>query len=352
MSINNKTCTKNFGGNTNLNNDLKSLVSDINGPIPNKHLRKLLFGDAYSISEKNEAGYSDREKKLLLNLAQEEKNYISSLPSYKRPVWISTAGGPGAGKSTALSQNIAKLFDIAVEKEAWSEGSLQTATRAIFPILPFSLISPDKRSLPSIAACENVGDAIDESFYKKWWNAIYFLSGVAINASLTYGKNAIYDTTFTSEKAINSVTQAKENGYYTATLMLGASDEVRHKSVQKRNKAYVQVFPHNVTKQNDAFAESIPKVLSLSDEVMLAWRDGVSNSSYNVACVQENQRLTVLDENGFEAFCNTYPIAKEMTQKMERKNAIEPQKSLNHTIQEGLKDNSSSCVLVTSAPYQ
>lgn len=346
------TLIKSFGKNTDLKNAFKALVSDITGSIPNEHLQELLFGTTDPVSGKSEMGYSDREKQLLLDLAEEEKDYVSSLPGFNRPIWISTAGGPGAGKSTAIFQNVAKLFDIDVEKNAWSEGSLKTASKAIFPNIPFALISPDKRSLQAIAACENADGAIDDEFYKKWWNALYFLSGVTTNASLAYGKNAIYDTTFTSEKAINSVTQARENGYYTATLMLGASDEVRQQSVQKRNEAYVQVFPHNVNKQNDVFAGNIPKIFSLSDEVILAWRDDVAVSGYHVACVQGNQRLTVIDENGFEAFCNTYPVAKELTQKMDRTQTIESQKTLHYTIQEGLRGNSSSCLFVASVPSQ
>jgi hypothetical protein len=299
---------------SNIDEDIELLLKDIPSPVPPAFLESLTCGSLNPKTGKEEQGYGydEREKGLLLSLAREEKDAILGLESWFPPVWISSGGGPGSGKSTALFQLVAGICDIDIPEKDWLEPSLKMAMDKIFPAIPMALVSPDRRGLLSLVLRERGEATSDLAFYLEWRWGSNFLSNVALNSAVAYRKNIVHDTTLSSPKAVENLGVAKAIGYYIVVVMHGSPRETRDAAADNRNKTFFQSLPANVIEQDALFAEKIPEIVKTSDRVVVSWRDGANENAWAVAKISDNRDLCVIDPEGFEKYCSAYPQMRKV----------------------------------------
>ncbi|MDD4616361.1 MAG: hypothetical protein PHW76_04490 [Alphaproteobacteria bacterium] len=286
--------------------------------VPEGVLRDLLFSSKNPETGAKEEGfaYASKDIKTVLTLAKSEKEDIEGLKGFVRPVYIASAGGPGNGKSTALFQYVAALFDVEVPEKNWLEPSLSKAMGKVFSEVPAALVSPDRRGILSLAMEKRREPTSDRAFYLKWRWASNFLSNIAMNVAFNNRRNIVHDTTMSGGSVLDNLKALKESDYCIAVLMQGAEGATRQKACDKRNKIFFQSLDANITAQDAAFSEKIPHIVSWADLVVVGWRDKVDENSRHVAKIADG-KLLVLDEEGFNNYCAAYPAMGEVRKKLE-----------------------------------
>lgn len=311
---------------SNLEQHFSTITADAVAPVPVSALHRFLFGSIDPKTGKDAPGhaYTPDEIETVLKLAVEQRAAAGQISRYQgKKLWITSAGGPGAGKSTALLQWVAQLFEIKVPDDYWHEASLSEAIKLIFSEIPAIFISPDRGGLLSLAQCLRGTPTSDEAFYLKWRWASNFLSGLATNLAKTRDLSAVHDTTLSSEAGLKNLEQAKKDGRYIAALLQGAPLDTREEAAHRRNviNGFYQSLPANVIDQDRSFAKNLPRIVGLADQVVIGWRDGVGNTAQHVAKIFDGKTLVVLNEKGFQNYCVLYPEMAELTRSMERKAA-------------------------------
>ncbi len=297
----------------NLKQEFGSTFSLYDAPVPLKVLEELLF-----VSKNPETGavedgfgYSPKDIETVLRIGISEKHDIEGLKGFLKPLYIASAGGPGAGKSTALFQYVSSLFNVDVPKEAWHESSLSEAMSKIFTEVPAALVSPDRRGILSLALKNRDEPTSDRAFYLKWRWASNFLSNVALNVAFQNRRNIVHDTTLSGRTALDNLKALKNSGYCLAVFMQGAPLRTREEAADKRNETFFQSLKGNVTDQDTAFAEKISQIVPLTDLAVIGWRNAANEEAKQVAKIA-NGTLLVLDEEGFERYCSAYPQMAEL----------------------------------------
>lgn len=305
------------------------LVSSSPGPVPIDVLERLVFGSINPRTGKDEEGhsYSPETIQIALDIAEEEMKRIKALPKTDASIYFASAGGPGAGKSTALLKEVVKTFQDAYYKEHeqelafgitpedWTEPSLSKALGQIFSKIPAAFISPDRHGILSLAKHFRKEPTSDEAFYSEHRWLSNFISNFLTNVAFNKEVNIVHDTTMSSERAVKNLDGMGKN-VTKIILMQGAPFETREEAADKRNKIFYQSYKANVSEQDQAFNKLIGTIVEKSDIVLVGWRDAADAEAQIVAKISHGEVL-ILDKKGFDAYCDNYSEMSEL-----RKNLV------------------------------
>lgn len=317
-------------------------------PVPEGVLRALLLGSKNPETMADEPGFSLTPTAIatVLKLAEAENKNVNDKPKFivstdkknfsETPLYIASAGGPGAGKSTALLQYVAEIFDVAVPAEWWVEPSLSKAINKIFfgivpqtkegdpdkvldkKNIPAVLVSPDRRGILSLALEMRGQPTSDREFYLEYRAASNFLSNFVLNAAFHGKRGIVHDTTLSSPAAVNNLMALRNAGYFIGIFMQGAPLNTREEAADERNKVFFQSLKSNVTAQDEVFAKQLPEIVALSHHVVVGWRDGKDEPSKTVAKIYDGRHIHVSDVAGFEKYCAVYPQMAEVCKGLNR----------------------------------
>lgn len=217
----------------------------------------------YSQSEKV-AIEKDRRNIRELSLSQAEKGQ-------KHLIYVATAGGPGAGKTTILETYIHN-----------QQG--------------FVYVDPDQRALKymintylqdinnyAISQNNSYQSLLNEG-YIKWRGASNYIANTILNEA--YSKElAIAHGTTSTNKAISSFyKKLKDKGYKIILLLCASPEEDRLRAIvhQQKNQCFVQASNEDLKQKGEMFFENFPLYFKLADEIQFFWVDDFAKGSTKV----------------------------------------------------------------------
>ncbi len=259
--------------------------------IPAARLEKLK--EAYSVSEKKAIQLDLKNIRQIL--------FKGASPALQHPIYVATAGGPGALKSTTLEKFLAQ-------------------NRSLFEDSGVVYTDPDARGLKLMAhtyhsqglsfyriAEDNSFQKTQKAAYEKWRNASNLIAYTLLNEAAEKRCHIAHGTTSSSPSIADLYRGLKERGYKIILLLCGASDKTRMEATTHRMQAQAnyQATPEDIRAKGLAFIERFPIYLQYADELWFYWSTSHKTGRKLVARFSD-ERLTVLDKLGFMAFRSYY----------------------------------------------
>lgn len=253
----------------------------------------------------------DVNESLLKTYSQDEKNLINedfkniktlcfrnTTPATEQPLYVATAGGPGACKSTVL--------------ETYLQGKPN-----------FVYADPDQRSLKfmmntyhqsltqyHVSASKNYND-LQKSAYDKWRGGSNYIANTILNDAFDKGYNVAHGTTLTGPTIEPFLKKVKAKGYKIILLLCFAPDEERVKAVTSQaNRGFLQADPQDVINKGKVFPERFPIYFEYADEIQLYWMDDSTKGSCYAATWTNDGKLVVENQAAFDAFTQQYNRAR------------------------------------------
>jgi len=230
--------------------------------LPRPLLEEYLSGIAFD----NKEVYSEQESQNLREDIEEIFKKIMSKNPIKDSSAIMTAGGPGAGKTTKLRQDL---------KEALGEGK------------KYAYICPDdvclrkqKRTYKKEIDDSDTSILSRQNAYNKWRPGSNAASHLIL-ANLIREKCAFYfGTTSTGPKTYKLFELLKKQGYRIKLLHISAPDEVRWESIKERDKTFVQTTEEDVLQKGLLLPQRIlDTYLKYADEIRFYLRTQVDQGA-------------------------------------------------------------------------
>lgn len=196
----------------------------------------------------------------------------------KQKIYLFTAGGPGAGKSTILEDKLNKAE------------------------IRYAYIDPDRRGLQKMATtylADVESGLSSEEAYSKWRGASNFIANTLMAIALDQGYAIAHGTTMTSPHAAKALQAIKNYGYERNLLHITSPDVVRIASDRARQEVLFQCTEEDLIEKGKAFFERYDDYLANSDQISFFYRPAVDETI--LAAIQVKEQLTVLDEECWNA---------------------------------------------------
>jgi predicted ABC-type ATPase len=241
-----------------------------------------------------------------------DKRYIvESLFHGKQPVahgepkiYLATAGGPGAGKTTILEQYLAAAKEASYRSMVVSDPDQ--------PILRM-MGNLNVRHMQSLARVADAGStgAANKAAYDFCRDGSNYIAYAVLNKAVAGGYNIAHGTTSTGDKVPDNVSLLKAQGYQVHYLLVAAPDKVRTQNVQHRvtAQANYQSTPEDVKDKGGRFWEMLPFYFKQADKVDLYFSAKPLQQNH-VATVVGNA-VTVHDAKGLSGFVREYEKVRE-----------------------------------------
>lgn len=217
----------------------------------------------------------------------------------RRPVYVATAGGPLAGKSTILDQHmnanpVRYGNAVKVDPDRWGMLFMAHTYHAYL------------MSAGMIAHAADFETA-QRRAYDIARPASNYLTLEILNAAVEGRFDIAHGTTMTSPHIGGLLNGLKANGYEIDLLLCGAEDDMRADAqIYRANvQGYYQSTPDDVRTKGMGFAERMADYFTLSDNLTLFWRNGVTENAIKAASYTQGVK-TVLDETAFDRFVQKY----------------------------------------------
>ena len=273
-------------------------------------LKGEIFNGCYSFEEQdqivNDLGY-------LLNqyfpssTYEEDKNNNQNMlsTSYtsifneqkKRPVFLSTAGAPGTGKSHYIEH-----LDHGLEQ--------------------FVYVDPDRVCLPAIQAYHTLNQTDSERAYQKFRDASNFMANFMLIRAVSERKHIVYGTTASSDR-VKTIYQHLRGAQYVIDIrVLFADQKLRLGAINHRNQNHVQVSEADVFGKEAPILERLfDAYVPYADQVILMLNHGDywkgQGTLENIIKVQT--RLGLFDtDSAYEKFLEVCNISYEVEEQFTR----------------------------------
>jgi predicted ABC-type ATPase len=290
--------------------DLSTVYNPVPGysySLPKGILESFLSGKAFDYPKPYT---SDESARLNADINGLFQAVMSSTPVQDRLAVIS-AGSPGAGKTTLLRQKL---------EEASKNGS------------NFPYVCPDDvclkgqiRTYGADIEASNGSLEARETAYTKWRPASNAATHILL-ANLIKDKYAFYFGTTCSSPMTNKFFGfLKEQGYRIKVVHVSASDDVRWRSIQKRDESFVQTTEEDVREKGVMVPQRINDTfLKCADEIEFYYRPDVSSDAVLAATWIKNEdisgsagKLTVLSKEAYEGVKAVHNTAIDALKKPE-----------------------------------
>ncbi len=210
-------------------------------------------------------------------------------------IYVATAGGPGASKSTIL------------------EAYLQDKPN-------FAYLDPDQRAIKfmintylqeftnyNICGDSNLNSLLQKA-YDKWRGASNYIASTLLNEAYTKGYNIAHGTTSTSEHIVRLYQKLKQNGYKINLLLCNSTDENRVEALEHRVKAqcFCQVDPNDIIKKGKMFPERFSAYFQYADEIHFYWIDNFLEGAILAATLIKGKKILIHDKGALQKFTEKY----------------------------------------------
>lgn len=218
----------------------------------------------------------------------------------KERVYIATAGGPGAGKTTILEEHLRdkKQFVYLDPDQRALKFMINTYLQAF---------TNDKVNEFKIHTRSD-WEKLLEKAYSKWRASSNYITQILLNEAFKNGYNIAHGTTSTSEHVAEIYQKLKENGYKISLLLIYSTDENRSNALQHRTKVqnFVQNTLEDSIKKGKLFAERLPVYFQYADEMNIYWIDHFLESQTLAATLKRGQSMTVHNAEAMKKFTDQY----------------------------------------------
>ena len=231
--------------------------------LPRNILESFLAGKAFD----NPENYSEEEAKNLRNDINDIYQAIMAQKPVKGNVAVMTAGGPGAGKSVKMNQ------DLAEQKE---NGTI------------FAYIDPDdvclKQHMDSTYKADPNSSADTKearlAAYNKWRPASNAANHLVL-ANLIREKFSFYfGTTSTGDATKFFFDFLKKQGYQIRLIHVSAPDDVRMNSIKERDKNFVQTTDKDIEEKGLMLPRRINDTyLKYADTIEFCYRGALNENA-------------------------------------------------------------------------
>jgi hypothetical protein len=228
----------------------------------------------------------------------------SETKKVEAPLYLATAGGPGARKSTILERFL-------------RDHSLIANTTYIDPdqrALKFMSHTYYSQSLSSlvIGDYENYAMAV-KSAYEKWRGASNFIAFTLLEESFLHKKNIAHGTTSTAEHTSKFLAKVKDAGYDVVLLLCSCEDAFRKRAIQYRNEEqkFYQSTPEDALIKGKLFPQRMPAYFTYADTLYLYWSDDLATQERLAAILQDGD-LKVLDTQALNLFIQKFENDREL----------------------------------------
>jgi hypothetical protein len=229
--------------------------------------------------------YSVDEKRIILNdLERLIAESFSGISSVEHPMYYTTAGAPGTGKSHFIEKH--------------------RAPNTVY-------IDPDRVSLLSLSAYLKDNIINPELAYSTWRDASNFMTSFTLIMACVERKNIIHGTTATSPKVVGVYQALKQFGYSIQVELFFATPEQRQAALAHRRGIMVQVTEEDAkAKVKPVFERLCDAFFIYADQVQFYFQQGPFweaapevNPALNFATFSgADQRLHIHEDKGYQQF--------------------------------------------------
>lgn len=216
----------------------------------------------------------------------------------QKPLYIATAGGPGARKTTTLEKFL-------------RDHSLQSSV---------TYLDPDQRALKFMAhtyysqtlsvletnSYENYSMAVKHA-YEKWRGGSNFIALTLLEEAFSQRRSVAFGTTSTGEHIPKFFATLKEAGYDITLLLCSCEDAFRKAAIQYRNdeQKFYQSSPEDAILKGKLFPQRMSAYFTYADTLYLYWSDDLATPE-KLAAVFKEGRLEVVDQLALDRFIQKF----------------------------------------------
>ena len=245
------------------------------------------------IVENLKKAYSPKEMSLInIDLKNiRETSFLGKVRPTINPIYVATAGGPGACKSTILETY---LHD--KQNFVYADPD-QRALKYMINTYYQSVTNYEISKLPYGVALKNA--------YSKWRDASNYIAYLILNEAFADGYNIAHGTTSTSSAIGSLYKKLKQKNYKIVLLLCYATDATRIAADAQR-QGFFQAAPEDIINKGKMFPERFPIYFEYADEIHLYWTDNCLNGSKHVATYNKSQGFVVRNSEAMSCFIKKY----------------------------------------------
>ncbi len=220
----------------------------------------------------------------------------------QKPVYVASAGAPGARKSTILETYLQK-------KDYFSAVYIDPDQRALKYMHTYQdslsnhhIMNANTRSLSKVR----------EEAYNHWRNASNYIANTLLNEAFTNRYSIAHGTTLTGEHSASLLQKLRAAGYEIQLILCFASENFRKEAVEYRNEVqgFYQSTPGDFADKSILFYKRMPVYLNNADLLFMHWSESLEQSIRLAAQMKPNPKgLVVSQDDDFKKIGQTYDAA-------------------------------------------
>ncbi len=254
--------------------------------------------------------YSETEKELIGDDLENIRTLcFRGITPAEQKIYVATAGGPGASKSTILEAYLADKPNFAyLDPDQRALKFMINTYLQEFTNLKIRNFNNEIREFSNI-------NVLLQTAYDKWRGGSNYIASTLLNEACSKGYNIAHGTTSTSEHVAKLYQALKRNKYKIILLLCNSTDENRINSLKHRAKVqcFCQTDPVDVVKKGKMFPERFSTYFEYADELHFYWIDDFLKGAVLAAVLQKGV-LTIYDAEAMEKFTQKYDQDRQGTE--------------------------------------
>lgn len=234
-------------------------------------------------------------------LTKDDKTHVGD-----KPLYLATAGGPGARKTTILERFL----------------------KSKYPSSNIVYLDPDPRTLKymvhtyyqslsalNIAEQQNYSTVIKNA-YNKWRYASTYIASTLLEEAFSNKRDIAFGTTSTGEHIPKFLDKVKNAGYEIVLLLCSAEDNFKKQAIQYRNEEqrFYQSSPEDIVNKGKFFPQRMRAYFTYADTLYLFWNDDLF-SREKLAAILNKGNLQVVDNEALTHFINKFEADRDSLMK-------------------------------------
>ena len=254
-------------------------------------------------------GYNEVEKSAIakdLTAIREICLQHQESAAQKRPLYIATAGAPGARKSTILERFL--------------------ASSPLFAEVCY--IDPDQRGLKFMAHTyysQSLSNRVTADYkeytearkaaYEKWRGASNYIALTLLEEAFSEKRDIAHGTTSTGGHIYTFLPKIKNAGYEIVLLLCYCKESFQREAIQHRNEVqkFYQSTPEDAINKSLLFPQRMAAYFQNADTLYLFWSDDLS-SKERLAAIYDSGKMQVIDQEALDCFIQKFSSDRKYLQ--------------------------------------
>lgn len=226
-------------------------------------------------------------------------SFFKRAPATSKPIYLATAGGPGACKSTVLETY---LRTNGLQDGVYTDPD-QVALRKM------NYTYKDWVTNYDYAKAKDYKEALTIA-YEKWRWASNYIAHSVLQEAFLKRYNIAHGTTSTSPHIVKLYEKLKPD-YSIELLLCYAPDDIRREAVQtrERQQAFVQADPNDVISKGKEFHKRFPIYFQYADKITFYWQNDLQNGQLPEPAAEWDRttnQILVHNNSHWQHFCAQY----------------------------------------------